>query len=64
MEIWTLLLPALGLALFLEGLPYFISPSALRSYLRRVEQMTDATLRGIGLALMVFGLLLTWWSTR
>jgi len=63
-EIWTLFFPALGLALFLEGLPYFVSPSALRSYLRQVERMTDGTLRGIGLALMVSGLLLAWWSTR
>jgi uncharacterized protein YjeT (DUF2065 family) len=63
-EFWTLFLPALGLAMFLEGLPYFVAPSALRSYLRQVEKMSDSSLRGIGLLLMVLGLLVAYVTTR
>ena len=63
-EITNLLLPALGLAMFLEGLPYFIAPSALRSYLRQLEKMSDGALRVMGFTLMAAGLLLAYVTTR
>jgi uncharacterized protein YjeT (DUF2065 family) len=63
-EILKILVPALGLAMFLEGLPYFISPAALRSYMRQIETLGDAALRGIGFALMAGGLLVMYLSTR
>lgn len=47
---------ALGVAFFLEGLPYFIAPSAVRSYLRQLERLSDAVLRVLGLALIGIGL--------
>jgi uncharacterized protein YjeT (DUF2065 family) len=61
---WSLFLTALGLAMFLEGLPYLISPSGVRSYLRAIERMQDGALRGIGLALMVVGLVIAYFATR
>jgi uncharacterized protein YjeT (DUF2065 family) len=61
---WTLFLTALGLAMLLEGLPYLISPSGVRSYLRMLERMDDLVLRGIGLALIVGGLLVAYFATR
>lgn len=64
MEIGNLLLPAIGLALFLEGLPYFIAPSAVRSYLRQLEGMSDGKLRAMGLSLMAGGLLVAYVTTR
>ena len=64
MNFWGLLLPALGLVLFLEGLPYFVSPAGVRRYLRHVEQMSDGALRSMGLALMVVGLLVAYLFTR
>ena len=38
---WSLFFTALGLAMLLEGLPYLISPSGVRSYLRMLERMED-----------------------
>jgi uncharacterized protein YjeT (DUF2065 family) len=61
-EPWSLLLIAFGLAVFLEGLPYFISPSATRRILGQVSRMSDGALRIMGLTLMVVGLLLAYLS--
>jgi uncharacterized protein YjeT (DUF2065 family) len=61
---WSLFFTALGLAMLLEGLPYLISPAAVRGYLRALERMEDLTLRVIGLALITAGLLLAYFATR
>ena len=61
---WSLFFTALGLAMLLEGLPYLISPSGVRSYLRMLERMDDIVLRAIGLALIVGGLLVAYFATR
>jgi len=53
-----LFLTALGLALFLEGAPYFVAPSAVRGYLRAIGSLRDGTLRSMGLGLMAAGLLI------
>ena len=50
--------------MLLEGLPYLISPAGVRAYLRTIERLGDGTLRAIGLALIVVGLLVTFLSTR
>jgi len=55
-------LSAFGLAVFLEGLPYFISPSAVRRFLGQVSRMSDGALRTMGFALMVVGLLVAYLS--
>lgn len=57
-----LLLPALGLALFLEGLPWFVSPRGVRKTMTLITTVDDAPLRLFGLALMSAGLLLAWWT--
>jgi uncharacterized protein YjeT (DUF2065 family) len=64
MSTWKLILAALGLAIFLEGLPYLISPSGVRSYLRLLERMSDGSMRAIGLALIAAGLVVAYFSTR
>lgn len=64
MNTWSLFLAAFGLALALEGLPYFISPRAVRAYLRAIERVDDGALRALGLALLGAGLTLAWWATR
>lgn len=61
---WTLFLAALGLAVALEGLPYFISPPTVRAYLRTLERAGDGTLRLLGFAMIATGLLLTFFATR
>ena len=60
MESWSLLLSALGVAIFLEGLPYFVSPTAVRRFLERVSTMSDGALRTMGFSLMVAGLLVAY----
>jgi uncharacterized protein YjeT (DUF2065 family) len=61
-DFWSLLLSAFGLAVFLEGLPYFISPTAVRRFLGQVSHLSDGALRTMGLALMAVGLLVAYLS--
>ena len=58
------LLPALGLALFLEGLPWFISPQGMRRSVEMLAAQGEGPLRALGLLLMVGGLTLAWWTIR
>jgi uncharacterized protein len=55
-----LFLTALGLAMFLEGLPYFVSPAGTRQLMERIRRLGDGTLRWIGFCLMAGGLILAW----
>ncbi len=48
--------------MFLEGLPYFISPLGVRHYLRKLESMSDGALRAMGLLMMIAGLLVAYLS--
>ena len=59
---WALLFSALGVAIFLEGLPYFISPNGVRRYMQQVSKMSDLALRAMGFALMLIGLVLAYVS--
>jgi len=63
-EHWTLLFIALGLTLFLEGLPYFISPSGVRRYMTQMMAWSDGSLRAMGLALMLAGLVVAYLAVR
>ncbi len=62
MNVWPLILAALGLAVFLEGLPIFVAPSATRRALYAAAQTSDRALRALGLALIIAGSLVTWVS--
>jgi uncharacterized protein YjeT (DUF2065 family) len=64
MSTWKLIFAALGLAIFLEGLPYLVSPAGVRSYLRLLDRMSDGALRAMGLALIAAGLMVAYFSTR
>jgi len=57
-----LLLPALGLALFLEGLPWFVSPGGVRKTMTRIATLDDTPLRVLGFGMMTAGLLVAWWT--
>ena len=50
--------------MFLEGLPYFISPPGVRRYLQQLQSMSDGTMRTIGFLLMIVGLAVAYVSTR
>ena len=59
---WSLLFSALGLAVFLEGLPYFVSPAGTRRALEQMGKLGDGAMRLVGLVLMVLGLLVAYVS--
>jgi uncharacterized protein len=50
----------LGMVLVIEGLPYFAFPEKTKAYLVRVVEIPDLTLRIMGLAAMITGLLLVY----
>lgn len=53
----------LGLVFVVEGLPYFAFPDKIKTYLRRMAEIPDATLRILGAAAVVLGLLLVYFGT-
>ncbi len=55
---WQLLLLALGLALIIEGLPYFLFPEGTLRTLRRLESLGPEAARFLGLAALIGGLVL------
>jgi len=59
---WTILLVALGIALFVEGLPWFVAPSGMRRVVAALARQGDASLRAIGLGMMSVGLALAYLS--
>ncbi|MBF0152450.1 MAG: DUF2065 domain-containing protein [Magnetococcales bacterium] len=57
-------LTALGLMLIFEGMPYFISPRAMRQWIAQVGLLPEMSLRRTGFALMLVGLALVYWVRR
>jgi uncharacterized protein YjeT (DUF2065 family) len=55
---WSDLLAALALVLILEGLLPFAGPQSLKKTFVLILQMDDRTLRTLGLASIIIGLLL------
>jgi uncharacterized protein YjeT (DUF2065 family) len=54
------LLVVVGVVLIFEGLPWFFSPGSAKQVLRQLLVIDDRTLRGLGLALMLSGLILVY----
>lgn len=50
----------LGMVLVVEGLPYFAFPERIKTYLLKLIEVPDGTLRVIGLVSMVIGLILVY----
>ncbi|MBA4396511.1 MAG: DUF2065 domain-containing protein [Syntrophus sp. (in: bacteria)] len=50
----------LGMVFIVEGMPYFAFPGKIKAYLLKVAEMPDSTLRYLGLAAILTGLLLVW----
>jgi uncharacterized protein YjeT (DUF2065 family) len=55
---WNIFIAALGLALILEGLPYFLGPDAVKKFVRKVLELPPSTLRLFGLTGIIAGLTL------
>ena len=53
----------IGMVLVLEGLPYFAFPEKIKSLYLKIQEVSDANLRILGLLAMGFGLLLVYFGT-
>ncbi len=53
-----------GMVMVLEGVPYFGFPDKMREFMQFVQQQDDSTLRIMGGALMVIGLLILFVARR
>ena len=53
-----------GMVLIVEGLPYLTFPDKIKSYLRKLTDMPDTTLRIIGCIAVVTGLILVYFGTN
>lgn len=58
------ILTVLGLICFLEGLPYLATPEQVRKWLKWLLSVSNPSLRILGAALMVAGLLLVYLGRR
>ena len=54
------LLTVLGLICFIEGIPYLASPRQVRKWMNRLLSVSTPSLRILGAALMIAGLLLVY----
>ncbi len=54
------LVVVLSVVLIIEGIPWFLSPRGTKRMLIEVSRMNDSSLRVIGLAFMLTGLLLVY----
>ncbi len=55
---WNIFIAALGLALILEGLPYFLGPEAVKKLVGKVLELPPSSLRFFGLTGIIAGLAL------
>jgi uncharacterized protein YjeT (DUF2065 family) len=53
----------LGMVFVIEGLPYFTFPNQIKSYLRKLTELTDTKLRILGAVAVFLGLLLVYFGT-
>ncbi len=55
-----LIILIIGSVMVIEGLPYFLFPDKIKTYLLQIQQLDTNVLRILGLMLIVFGLLLVY----
>ena len=55
-----LLFCLIGLVLFVEGLPYFISPGKMKKWMLTIQEIPDPHLRAMGIIAMTLGLLIAY----
>lgn len=58
------ILCVIGLVLVIEGLPYFAFPEKIKSYLLKVLEIPDGTLRILGLVSVITGLILVYFGRQ
>jgi len=50
----------LGMVMIVEGLPYFAFPEKMKSWVQKLLEMPDSSLRKFGFVLMITGLLMVY----
>jgi uncharacterized protein YjeT (DUF2065 family) len=50
----------IGMVMIVEGLPYFAFPDKMKTWIHKVLEMPEGTLRRLGLGLMLAGLALVY----
>lgn len=57
MNIYLILLLA-GAIMIIEGLPYFIMPSRVKSIYEKIKEMNDFSLRIFGIVMIIIGFII------
>ncbi len=52
----------IGMVFIIEGLPYFAFPERLKAYLTKMAEVPDSSLRIMGLAAIIAGLVLVYFG--
>jgi hypothetical protein len=55
-----LLFCLVGLALVIEGIPYFAFPDKMKIWMKKVQEIPDPQLRAMGLLAMCIGLVMAY----
>lgn len=55
-------LSVIGMVMVVEGLPYFAFPNRMKTWMRQLLEIPDATLRIMGLLLMLTGYLFVYFG--
>lgn len=53
-----------GMVFIVEGLPYFAFPEKIKTYLQKLQELPDSTLRAMGAAAVILGLFLVYLGTK
>ena len=54
----------IGMVMVVEGIPYFAFPVKMKSYVEKILEMPEGSLRRVGLVLMVSGVFLVYLGKR
>ena len=57
-------LSVLALVFVIEGMPYFIAPSAVKKWLELIKALPDSVIRGTGLFFMLLGITILFIAQR
>lgn len=52
----------IGMAMFIEGLPYFLFPNKTKEAMAQIQEFSPRTLKAFGFLLLAIGLLVTYLS--
>ncbi|MBN1828553.1 MAG: DUF2065 domain-containing protein [Deltaproteobacteria bacterium] len=52
----------IGMVLVIEGIPYFAFPEKAKSYLLKLQELSDGVLRTLGLSAILIGLVLVYFG--